>query len=207
MKRLLAAAFASFAMTTTAFASDARTSATAGSNSNTGSGGAGATAAYNGDVGFARTDTQSGNVNFARGVAVGVDKDGITLSVSNALATRNGNAVAANFNMAINREGEVSHSGALTVARGPIEREATAGGSAASGGRFSAPVTTATATGRTDPFGTVTAQTHSKTDTVRPLRRGDVRRVTHDDPRHTTQRSFERGGHERDRGPVMIRRR
>lgn len=205
MKRLLTTAFAMM-FSAAALASDARTSATAGSNSFTGGGNAGATAAYDGDVGFARTDTHSGQVNLARGVAVGVDENGITLSVSNALATKNGNAVAANFNLAIDRDGDVSHSGGVTVSKGPLEREASAGGSATNGNRWSAPVTTAVASGKTDPWGTVEAQTHSKTDVVRPVLRTDARPLVTREPRRISERTLERG-HDRERGPIVIRRR
>ena len=68
-----------------ASASDARTSASAASNGRR-SGTAAASATYKGDVGFARTDTRTGQINLARGVAVGVDDRGLSLSVSTALA-------------------------------------------------------------------------------------------------------------------------
>ncbi len=92
-----------------AIASDADTSATAGPG-RYGTGTAAATAHYEGDYGFARTDSRTGAVNLARGVAVGVDEDGISLSLSNALAPRYGPAVATNFSMSIGTDGRVSTS-------------------------------------------------------------------------------------------------
>ncbi len=142
-----------------AFAGEAETSATAGS-SRYGPGNAAATARYEGDHGFARTDTRSGNVNLARGVAVGVDEDGLSLSLSNAVATRHGPAVATNFNLSIGRDGEVSHSGGVAVADGPVHRSATAGGAAFSDRHDSGALSYAS--GRTDPRGTVRAETRSE---------------------------------------------
>ena len=140
-----------------AFASDAQTSATAGSNSNQRNGTAAATAQYEGDLGFARTDSQSGSLNRSRGVAVGVDEDGLSLSLSNAFATRYGPAVATSFNLSIGRDGQVSRSGGLTIADGPLEREATAGGRTSTGRQGN--TATAQASGRTDRYGRVETQT------------------------------------------------
>ena len=143
----------------TALASDAATSATAGTRPNGGD--AVATAAYDGRIGFARSNAHSGRVNAAKGVAVGVDKNGISLSVSAALATKLGPAVAANFNMTIDRDGDVSRSTGLAVAKGPFLREATAGGSTHAG--RSGVGSTATATGKA-PLGTVRVITRSRSD-------------------------------------------
>ncbi len=147
-------------MTTSAFASDAATSATAGSNRYHRNGTAQATAHYDGILGFARTDTQSGSVNLARGVAVGVDQSGLSLSVSNAIAPRFGPALAISFNLSIDRDGRVSRSLGTTVADGPIQRSATAGGRVSTGRHGNA--ATAFASGKTDRFGRVSAKTDSK---------------------------------------------
>jgi hypothetical protein len=139
-------------------AGEAQTSATAGSAR--GNGTAAATARYEGDAGFARTDTRSGRVNLARGVAVGVDEDGLSLSLSNAVATEHGPAIATNFNLSIGRDGQVSHSNGIAVADGPVHRSATAGGSA-SNDRFNSGASSF-ASGRTDPRGVVRAETRSE---------------------------------------------
>jgi hypothetical protein len=118
-----------------AFASDAETSATAGPG-RYGTGTAGATAHYEGDYGFARTDSRTGQVNVARGVAVGVDEDGISLSLSNALAPRYGPAVATNFNMSIGADGRVSSSTGRAEADGPAT-VAVAGGTNTAGRAYS----------------------------------------------------------------------
>lgn len=131
-----------------AFAADAATSATAGSRP--GGGDATATAAYSGDRGFARTDTRTGAVNVARGVAVGVDRDGIALSISGAVAPRNGPAIATTLNIGIERDGDVSTSTGVAVARSPISRSVTAGGSVGANRPASAIVC-----GATDPYGAV----------------------------------------------------
>lgn len=157
-----------------ALASDAATSATAGSRP--GGGTAAATAHYEGDVGFARTNTRSGAVNIARGVAVGFDEDGLSLSVSNAVATRNGPAVATNFNLSIDRDGDVSHSSGIAVARGPVEQSASAGGSVGTG--LDARPATSVASGRTDLYGSVYAATQAQDVRVlRSAQRDDDRRV------------------------------
>lgn len=128
-RNLAAAVLSGLFLTASTFAGDAATSATAGSNPRTGGGTAAATATYDGRVGFARTDTRSGRVNTARGVAVGVDENGLSLSVSTAVAGRVGPAIATNFNLTIDRDGDVAHSTGVSVANGPGPREVTAGGS------------------------------------------------------------------------------
>lgn len=164
MKRNLAITMFATMMMTTAFASEAETSATAGSNSLRRSGTTAASARYDGRVGFARTDTRSGAVNTAQGVAVGVDRDGLSLSVSNAVAPRVGPALATNFNLTIGRDGSVSKSGGISVARSPLERSVSAGGNTAS--HYGRPVATSYATGRTDRFGRVDARTNARTHVV-----------------------------------------
>jgi len=140
-------------------ASDAQTSATAGSSRYNRNGAAQASARYDGDFGFARTDTRSGSTSSARGVAVGVDESGLSLSVSNAFASRGGPAVATTYNISIGRDGRVSRSGGMSVADGPIHRSAAAGGSVGTGrhGRNA----TAYASGRTGRHGRVQARTDS----------------------------------------------
>ena len=162
--RLLTASLFTLSAASTALGSDAETSATAGSSRYQRDGTAQATARYEGDVGFARTDSHSGSVNLARGVAVGVDRDGLSLSVSQAVAPRNGSAVATNFNLSIGRDGRVSGSTGLSVADGPQRRSATAGGQASADPRRSG--ASSFASGSTDRNGTVRAVTRA--DNYRP---------------------------------------
>lgn len=110
-----------------ALAGEAQTSAEAGRGLLR-KGDARATAHYEGKAGFAQTASHSGRVNTARGVAVGVDKQGMTLSVSNAIAPKLGPAVAVNFNIAIDRDGDVTRSRSIAVARGPLFKKVSAGG-------------------------------------------------------------------------------
>mgnify|MGYP001163163843 CR=1 FL=1 len=155
-----------------AYGSDADTSASA-SNNGRRDGTASSTAHYEGDVGFARTQSHSGTVSTARGVAVGVDRDGVSLSVSQAIAPRLGPAIGVNFNMSIARNGQVSSSTGTVVADGSANRSVTTGGSASTNnGR---PVSTAIASGRTGPSGTVQASTRSYSS---PTVRRDVPRLT-----------------------------
>ncbi len=143
----------------TALASEAETSASAGNSRYQRNGTATATARYEGDLGFARTNSRSGPVSSARGVAVGFDESGLSLSVSNAIAPRFGAAIATTFNLSIDRDGEVSGSTGLAVARGPLQQAVTAGGRVGTG-RF-ADGATAFASGQTDRFGQVQATTRS----------------------------------------------
>jgi hypothetical protein len=140
-----------------AWASDAQTSARA--TGGRGPGSATATARYEGDVGFARTDTRTGRVNLARGVAVGFDEDGLSLSLSTAVAPRNGPAFATNFNMTIGANGEVATSAGHSNATGGVARTVESGGRATSTpwGSDSA----ATAGGHTAHGGRVSASTRS----------------------------------------------
>lgn len=147
-----------------ALASDAATSATV-SGGLGGPGTAAATARYTGDAGFARTDTRSGNISTARGVAVGVDRDGLALSVSHAVTLPNGQAIGTNFNLSLDRDGDVSHSTGVALARGPIERSVTVGGSAGTSGAPARSVATA----RSDRFGEARVQTHAEQRRVRAV--------------------------------------
>ena len=159
--KTIAATMTVIGMNALALAGDARTTAGASSNPFTGGGTATATAAHNAPIGFARTDTRSGPINAARGVAVGVDRDGITLSVSAALAPKLGPAVAANFNMTIDRDGDVSRSTGLAVAKGPGTREVNVGGETHTGrfGAGSSSIANAKA-----PHGTVRVITRSRSN-------------------------------------------
>lgn len=126
-----------------------------------------ATAAYTGDGrGQARTNTRSGQVSLAEGLAFGVDRDGIDFSVSYAVASRFAPALASTFNMSIGRDGSVASSGGLSVASPAPVRSVNAGGFARSqpGGSISS----ATVGGRSDPRGSVIARTWS--DSRRPAR-------------------------------------
>lgn len=153
-----------------ALASDAETTASAtGGRGRTGS--ATATAHYEGDVGFARADTRTGAVNVARGVAVGVDENGLSLSLSLALAPLGGPALATNLNFSLGTNGEVATSIGNVVASGGINRAVTVGGrSSATPYGASA---TSLASGSTRGGGIVRAVTrsdHYEHREVRPIR-------------------------------------
>ena len=150
-----------------AAAGQASTSASAGSNGH-GPGTAAATAEYTGDQGrgYADTRTRSGPVNYARGVAYGIDQNGISFSVSHAVAGRRGPAFASTYNLSIGFDGSISRSRGVSVANGSRSRTAHAGGFSRAGrGRTTA---VATAGGRTGRRGYVRANTH--THTKRPRR-------------------------------------
>lgn len=152
-------------------ASGAGSSATAGYDRATRGGVAEATAHYDGRIGWARTNTETNRRGSnAQGLAVGVDDDGVSLSVSNAIAPRRGPALATTFNLSIGRDGDVSSSVGLSTANGPIAREATAGGETAT--RRSGGTAAAFADGRTDRFGRVDTVTHAN-QTPRRFVRGD----------------------------------
>ena len=159
MKRTMLMAALTGAFTAAAFAGEATTSATAGSNGR-GNGYAGATADYNGNgIGITRTKADTGRINFGRGLSIGLDEDGLSLSTSYALAPNRGPAVGGTFNMNIGFDGERSASFGRTVAYGDRNREVTAGGFAGSDrgiGRAGA-----TVGGNTGPRGKVKATSHS----------------------------------------------
>ena len=141
-------------------AGEATTSATAGS-SGRGPGTAAATANYaGGGRGYADTHTRSGKVNLARGIAVGFDREGLSLSTSYAVAGRIGPAVAGTFNLQIGRNGSVSTGVGHTVAQGDRSRTVSASGGTGST-RRSTPAW-ATATGQTGPRGSVRATTATR---------------------------------------------
>jgi len=113
-------------------AGEAGSSASAGSNG-FGSGSASADAYYHGDgPGMAKTKTRSGKVNFARGFAIGFDEDGLSLSVSHAVASRFGPAYAGTLSMNIGLDGSVSNSFGHALSLGSHRRSAQAGGFAGS---------------------------------------------------------------------------
>ena len=164
-KTLMAAMMAVGIWTGTATASQAETSAGV-SRSRHGATTAEATARYDGDVGLARTDTRTGRISLARGLAVGADRNGLTLSASHALATRSGLSVARNFNLTIGRDGQVAVSGGRTVSRGSQRRSAEAGGIARAGhGRTGA---SSWAAGSSDRRGFVRTNTHARSFKPRP---------------------------------------
>jgi hypothetical protein len=154
MKSYLVVA-AMMAASTAAFGSEAETSASATGNRSR-SGDASATARYEGDVGFARTDTRTGAVNLARGIAVGYDSDGLSLSLSTAIAPKRGPAIAATYNVSIGANGRAASSSGHSVADGGTSRTAYAGGSTSTRGGA-----TAIAGGSTRNGGVVQASTHS----------------------------------------------
>jgi len=149
-------------------ASEAETSARAGSRRGQ-SGTAEAMARYQGDIGAARTSTQSGRISLARGLAWGLDENGLSLSASHAVAGRR-NAVARNFNLTIGTDGRVAVSGGRSVSVGSRYRSAGAGGLAGSqrGGSYAV----SSAHGQSDRRGVVRTQTYSRSS-----RRGGLGQV------------------------------
>ena len=152
---------------TTTLGSEAATQASV-TNGRRGNGSAMATAQYEGTVGLARTRTQTGKVTLARGLAVGFDEDGLSVSVSHGVASRRGPAYAGTFNLAINPNGQVSGSYGGVLSRGGSSRSATAGSSVQAARRGGS--ATAFATGHTRGGGTVKASTQSYQRRVRVAR-------------------------------------
>jgi len=157
----LSASFMLLATAAAAMASDAQTSASANSGRGR-SGAAMGTARYEGDLGFARTDTRSGAVNAARSVALGVDENGLSLSLSTAVAPRNGPAFGTNLNVSIGNNGEVSLSTGRATATGGSERGVTVGGATNTGNRHRSGSAISQATGRTSNGGVAQATTNSR---------------------------------------------
>jgi hypothetical protein len=151
----------------TVLGSEAATQASV-ANSRSGNGSAMAAAEYEGVVGLARTRTETGRVTLARGVAVGFDEDGLSVSLSHGVASRRGPAYAGTFNLAINTNGQVSGSYGGALSRGGSSRSATAGGSVQAARRGGS--ATAFATGETHGGGTVKANTHAYQRRVRVAR-------------------------------------
>ena len=160
-----------------AFAGQANSSASA-SSPGWGPGIATATAGYDGGgIGFARTDTKSGNVNLAQGVSFGFDQEGLSLSSSFAVAPTSGPAAAGTFNLALGLDGDVSYSVGRTVATGDPYRSVASGGSATPGRFGRSGTAVATVNGRTGPRGRVLAKTHSHSGRPRVIRRVPRRRI------------------------------
>jgi hypothetical protein len=147
--KLTMTAIVTLMSSTAAFAGEASTSATA-TNGYGHPGHAGATANYDGDggQGFARTRTDTGNINRASGLAVGYDRDGVDLSFSHAIAPKFGPAFASTMNLSFGREG-VTGSYGNSVANGGLARTVEAAGSTSSDRRSSG----ATAITRGDTVG------------------------------------------------------
>jgi hypothetical protein len=156
-------------------ASDARTSAEVGS-SRGGTDHAAATADYDGRVGIARTNAKTGKINLARGLALGLDEDGVSFSLSQALGGKRA-SLASNLNVSLNRDGDHSVSFGSTVSRGSQHHTARVEGGASADRRR----TRATAAARGDAD-----------------RRGRV------DAR-ASARNFERERHEPRRRPLVYR--
>lgn len=157
--RLALTSFLTMALSMPTFAGEASTSA-AVTQIGLRPGTATANAAYVGDGrGQARTMTRSGRVSLAEGLAIGVDRDGIDFSVSYAVGGRFLPAVASTFNLSLGRDGSVASSGGLTVANPAPVRSVNAGGFARS--QLGGSIAGATAGGRSDPHGKVTARTWS----------------------------------------------
>jgi len=129
--------FAVLTLSVSAFGGDAETSASAGARPGR-PGTAAGSAHYEGDVGFARSDTRTGAVNEARSVALGVDNDGLALSVSTAVAPDRGPAVGINFNLSIDEDGDVAGGFGLAIGReGRPSTVSVAGGANTAGQSYS----------------------------------------------------------------------
>ncbi len=164
MKRLLsmtAGLVMTSVSTMSVLAGEAETNAAAGTGWN-GRGTAAATARYDGadgNIGLARTRTRTGEVNLAEGLAVGVDRDGLDFSFSEAIAPRFGPAFGGTFNLSIGMDGDVSGSFGTVVAEGGRTRSVEAGGVTRTDSRGA--TAAATAHGDTSPNGRVIARTNS----------------------------------------------
>ena len=168
-------------LTSLAVAGETNSSASASSNGRR-PGQAVATAEYNGNgVGFARTDTRSGNVNFARGFSVGFDRDGLSLSHSFAVAGRNGPAVGSTLNMHIGLDGRGQVSTGQVIADGDRNRSVTvAGGSSR---RVNSSQAYSTANGKTGRYGEVKATTQTRAigprQSMRAVRESSIQRSSY----------------------------
>ncbi len=151
------------------WASLAETSAAARSGRYGRPGTADATARYEGDVGLARTHTKSGDINIARGLAIGVDEDGASLSLSYAVAPNGGPAIGGTFNLSVDRDGRGSGGTGQVVATGGRQRQVEVGGITRT--NYGPPSTTVRATGQTRGGGQVEARTRSYSDDRREIRR------------------------------------
>lgn len=170
MPLILLTALVSMSAATMAPASEASSGASATANP-FGPGTAEADAAYRGDGrGFARTNTRTGAVNVARGLAFGVDRDGISISASNAVAGRFLPGVASTFNLTIGRDGSMAGSSGLSVAGRAPFRSVSAGGFSGTGRNGA--ISGATASARSEPRGLARSRTRTwSRPAIRPLRR------------------------------------
>ncbi len=163
MKRYLGGLGMVLAMSASAMAGEAMTQASASHGYRPGDGSAAAMANYDGrgGQGFARTRTETGDLNLARALAVGVDRDGMDVSFSHAIAGPFGilPAYAGTFNLSIGRDGSVAGSYGGALANGGLVRSVEAGGVTRSGPHGSS--AQATAGGEATPGGTVQARTDS----------------------------------------------
>ncbi len=162
------AAVALGAMASAVLAAEADTSANAGTSY--GRGNAEASARYEGQIGFARTKSKTGKISLARGLAVGVDHNGLSLSASHALSLRGGVAVARNFNFSLGRDGQIAVSSGGALSLGAHQRSA--GVSGFSGVWHGSPKAASSAYGKTDPRGIVKTRSTARTSGPRgPHRR------------------------------------
>ena len=139
-------------------ASEAGTSASAGGQP--GNDSAAAQAHYEGDRGWAHTDTRSGAFGLADGVAVGVDRDGFSISVSDAVSV-GGQAVAGGFSLSADRSGAVTTSGGMSAAGGTSQRTAGVDAMTSTGSHDHAAQAVSHAAASSDPDGFAQAQTQS----------------------------------------------
>lgn len=169
----------------------ANTSATAGSDSY-GPGTAAAAANYDGNgIGFTKTNARSGNVNLARGLAVGFDETGLSVSHSYAIAPRRGPGVGGTLNLHVGQQG-VAVSGGRTVASQDRTREVRVSGQA--GSNHGRPVATAAASGRTGGRGIVEANTFSRTRERSRYERPRYERTHRDPSRYDRRKGGQQGG-------------
>ena len=126
-----------------------------------------AAAGYDGALGFARTRTHTGPISTARGVALGLDEDGLSLSLSHAISGPFGRSAARNLNLSIGMNGQVA------VSRGSADSNGSRGSSAYAGGGSGVcdgrTVAYGDAGGTTDRNGGVTSEVITRTS---PARRG-----------------------------------
>lgn len=165
---------------TLAWAGQASTSASAGSRG-WGPGTAAATATYDGSgPAYTRTRARSGQLNLAQGVALGFDRDGLSLSSSYAVAPRRGAAVAGTFNVSIGLDGQVATSVGRTVASGDRRRTVSASGGSGSARR------------RTPAWATTSGHTGTR-GVVRSFTKSNDRRATPRRPHRCPGRRWSRG--------------
>ena len=141
-----------------AMASEAGTSASAGGQP--GQDSAAASAHYEGDRGWAHTDTRSGAFGMADGVAIGVDQNGFSVSVSDAVSL-GGQAVAGGFSLSADRSGTVTTSGGVSQASGASQRTASADATTSNAAHDHAAQAVSHAAASSDPDGTAQASTQS----------------------------------------------